>query len=194
MTNVEYGSIHSSDARTVQELILQDLEAGEFPYPKAIASPYSPKLVLRQAARLKGNPERYAGAYVDGKLSGFMKTSEWALDDELPFATEVEAQRIEELKNAGISTDPRRRLGIFGLMTSNRLETDLRTELTEALLDLSIDRALSLGSTAVNVIFHENDPVQAISRTRNFEFSGRMGEAAGASGIKQRLYTKLLDL
>lgn len=195
MSDIEFTPIEPTirTARAVQRLTLQDVRAGEFPHPEQLANPDNPRMVARQLQKLRAHPERYDGAFDGGVLQGYMKTAEWTLDDELPFANEVTRDRLHELRADGVHFDPARTLGIFGLVVSNRLERAAREETIHSFLDIAADKARALSLLSVKIVLHDHDPVQAVAREQGYEFTGRAGEAAGAPGLTQRLYRKPLD-
>ncbi len=196
MTNVEYRPIEPSlsHVRAVQRLTLQDVVMGDFPNPESIANPNSLKKLVRQYERLKSNPDNYLGAYIDGRVRGYLKTGPWNIADQLPFAYENELPVLNSLLEQGVTTAPKLKLGIFGLVVSNELNHDDADAITDRFLHMATDKALHLRQSAVNIVFHENDPVQPIAMEQGFRFTGRMGEAAGAPHLQQRLYSKPLDL
>jgi len=203
MSFVEFGPIRDeSDAYGVQRLALQDVRLGGFSNPTDIADPASPRLVARQRQRIQANPDNYTGAYVRGRLEGFMMTADWKIGDSAPYMT---AEEKEAIKNG----DPRMvfpdKLGIFGLVVDEDLHTDLQTEIADRFLHLATDRALHLGKTAIDVAFHDKDPIQPIALQQGFAFTGRLGESEVAFDLRrmlgrkrvldipQRLYEKPLD-
>ncbi|MGV9001727.1 MAG: hypothetical protein ACOH18_02110 [Candidatus Saccharimonadaceae bacterium] len=195
MSTIEYAPIERSifQARSVQSLVLQDLNVGEFPKAESIANPNSARLVMHQLKLLRKTPDNYLGAYIGGRLEAFIKTSDWRVADELPFATEDEREALNELSPSGELLTPRETLGIFGLVLSSDLYTGEYADIANRLLDTATDRALSLSRKAINITLHANDPVKRIAIAHGFEFTGREAEAAGAPGLVQRLYTKPLD-
>ncbi len=195
MNTIEYGPIEAGkNGKVVQQLVLQDVELGRFPNPTGIANPRSRGLVRTQNKKIRAAADNYVGAYVDDELEGFMKIAPWMLADQLPFAQESERDDLIELYEAGARLDPTLKLGIFGLVVSNRLDQEVQAKIAENLLDIATDRALQLGNHAVNIVFHQYDPMQPVALRDGFLFTGRAGEAAGAPGLQQRLYSKPLDL
>ena len=192
---IEYSPINPSikNARAVQRLTLQDVTLGEFSNPRSLANPNNPSLIYRQIKKLREHPERYEGSFIDNSLEGYMKTSEWALADELPFAGEQTAERIRELMDEEIVLDPARTLGIFGLVVSNKLEEQVQDEIIHSMLDFASDRARDLGQGSIKIVLHGQDPVLDIARQHGYQFTGRVGVVAGAPGLVQRLYRKPLD-
>ena len=195
MNTVEFGSIEASfhNARTVQRLTLQDVILGDFPEPKELANPNSLSKVYAQERKLREHPDRYAGAYIRNKLNAYIKTSEWSIADELPFANDQARMRLEELQAEGVKLDPSRTLGIFGLVVSDKLPVEQQGEIASGLLDLAADKGRLMSLQSIKIVLHDNDPVMSIARDHGYEFTGRVGEAAGASGLVQRLYRKPLD-
>lgn len=195
MDRIQYGEINPTlrNARTIQALTLQDVTMGDFPSPESIANPNSPKLVYRQYKKLQAYPDRYTGALLNGSLEGYMKLGAWNIADELPFASEQARGRLLELQESGQTRDPRLTLGIFGLVVSQKLEGPRQVAILEDLLHIATDRALEVEATGVNIVLHGNDPVTPVALDQGFAFTGRIGEAAGAPGLTQRLYRKPLD-
>ncbi len=195
MTSFEYSPIRrpTVDARAIQKLIRQDIEAGGFPDLDSIANPDSPYMVLRQRRKLIAAPQNYTAAYSHNDLQAFMKVGNWNIDDQIPFSNPSEVEALNALAGTGIIASPQDRLGIFGLVVANELPEGDQVEITEHLLDIATDRALHMGKTAVHIIFHENDIVTTVALGTGFEFTGRIGVASGAPGLQQRLYVKPLD-
>ncbi|HWT39934.1 MAG TPA: hypothetical protein VN081_01500 [Dongiaceae bacterium] len=197
MNGIEFGPIKPSlkNAKAVQRLTLQDVVLGGFPNPDALANPHNPQLVSRQYKKLRHAPDNYFGVYAKDGLVGYLKTAEWTIADELPFAKEQEREWLTEMQEAtGATTiDPNYELGIFGLVVSDRLAAGTQKDIAERFLDVAVDRGIHLGMTAVNAVFHDNDPVWLLAREHGWQFTGRTGEASGAPGITQRLYKKYLD-
>jgi len=197
MTSIEYGPIHQSDdARIIQALTLQDVEAGQFPNPKRIANPDNFFKVRAQKQRLRANGENYLGAYIDGRLEAYMKTGSWRIADQLPFSLFEEKELLEEQYAKGARELQPLKLGIFGLVVSNRLEAELQFDVADHLLDVATDRAFEAGRVAVNIVFHDHDPIEPVAFANGFVATNRVGGANGVHGvskISQRLFTKPLD-
>ena len=182
-----------SNARTIQCLTLQDVTVGGFEYPKNLANPNSLAYVLAQRRKLQRHPDRYTGSYIGRNLKGYMKTNEWQIADELPFANDTARSELQKLQEEGIRVDPNRALGIFGLVVSNELPYDEQLEIGGRFLDLATERAHDMGMQAIKIVFHDNDPLLKTAQDdHEFMFTGAIGEAVGAPGLTQRLYRKSL--
>lgn len=195
MSGFEFKPIPHTDARLVQKYTLQDVELGGFPDPKGIANPRNPILLLKQMRKLKNHPENYLGAYYNDTLKGYMKIADWRVRDEKKFATEAELEEIELLESLATDLTPQRKLGIFGLVVSNKVEPSTQTEIAKTFLDVATHRGEQVGAVAVNIIFHEHDPVREVAEEKGYVFTGRTGEADGAPGLIQDLHAKpILDI
>lgn len=190
MSQIEYRPLTALDARPTQELVLQDLTEGGFPNPSQTANPWNPFLLLRQIKRIKENPQNYLGAEEDGSLVGITKIGPWNIRDEKPFATPEELAVLQALEAEGNVLTPERKIGVFALVASNRLEEPAKLEIASSFLSWADERAIDLGATAINIPFHNHDYVREVAEQQGYVFTGRTGEADGAEGVEQKLFVK----
>ena len=191
MNDIEYKTLSPWNARGVQTLALQDLKLGNFPNAESIADPNNPLLVLKGFSTIKSQPGNYTGAFVEKRLSGYMKTGIWDIAHEIDFATHEEKQILQKMHEAG-ELMPEQKLAIYGLVVSNTLRKPQQAEMTNCLLDVATDKGLNLGMAAINIVIHNNDPVRRIAVNHGFEFTGRKGVVGEVKGLDQLLYSKAL--
>lgn len=192
MSDIEYGPIKGiNNAIRTQLLTLQDVKAGKFENPLSIANPLNPRMVGRQIERLNAHPENYVGGYINGRLDGYLKTGIWTVGYEKDFATQEELELLEDMNNG----DPTQelKLAIYGLVTNKRLDSSIRDEMTGEFLYIAKQRAIYMGATAINSIFHTFDPAREIAEQYGFEFTGRRGRATNVESVVQDLFTQPLN-
>ena len=180
-----------ANATAILLLTLQDLLAGGFLNPLEKADPSNLKMVAAQLQKMRDHPERYSGFFRDGKLVAYMKQNDWTIHDELPFAKWYDVLDLMLVKL--LRMDPYTGMwGVFGLVASDELnEIDRRFVLT-TLLESSFGKRSSGKERIDNIILHKNDPLIAIVPDYGFIPFGRSAEAAGAKGLKQRRYIRII--
>lgn len=180
---------NETSARAIQFLTLQDIVAGGFENPTHLADPDDPVKVSRQLARLSQFPEQYS-AYnnEEGILIAYMRSNEWFVGDEAPFIAGLSRRALllaSRLRGASLRPEE---YGVFGLVASNSLGPNEHYKILHNLLSLSIEKAASQSTAAVNIVLHDRDPVVPVARDLGFRPSGASGVAAGAPGLVQRRY------
>lgn len=183
------------NAFSMQLLTLHDAQAAGFEDPSAIANPGDSEAIRRQLERLEAHPEQYAG-YIgeDGVLVGYAKTAEWLTGDEAPFVEGLVARQALRARGRlhGGSLDPQAH-GIFGLVVDAHLGEEAKRDMTHELLLNSVDRARARGAAVVNIVLSRNDTLLVpMARGIGFNPRGRANEAAGAPGLRQRRYQRLV--
>ena len=146
---------------------------------------------MRQRNLLKRNPA-YKGAFLDNWLAGYIRTAEWTIEDELPFASEVAGARLRALQDGGMTIDPLLELGVSALVVSNRLDEDVQYDIAEHFLEKAIDSASALGYRAVNIVMTDHDPILEAVQDSGFQPTGGIANYSGSVMIR-RLYTIPLD-
>ena len=185
-----------ANARAIQALTLQDLRAGGFKNPTNLADPDDPDLVWEQRVKLRRFPERYSGYRMNetGFYVACDKTNEWFSDDEEPFADENIFAQMSLLRARmfrGGSLKPKA-YGVFSLVASDKLPSEEKYKILTDLLVRSIGRAAAESASVVNIVLHNNDPVTSVATDLGFIPVGRRGEAAGAPGLIQQRYQRLV--
>lgn len=185
---------NEEDARAIQALTLQDVIAGDFKNQSELADPNDQTKVKLQLNKLSQFPERYA-AYKNenGVLIAYIKSNEWLADDEAPFVANSFARKALLLtsKLRSGSLQPKE-YGVFGLVGSNSLSGQERDTILHNLLQHSIWKAAAQSAFAINIVFHDNDPVTQIALDLGFNPAGAKGEAAGAPGLIQQRYRQII--
>jgi len=179
-----------ANARSLQELTLQDVLAGDFSNPTNLADPDNPDMVSTQQNKLRQFPEKYA-AYTDqyGTIVAYMKSAEWLAGDEAPFVKNVFARHLIKMRasSRGGSLTPTE-YGVFGLVGSDALANQERHAVLHDLLQRSLGKAALISATAVNIVLHDHDPATPVALGLGFRSTGDIGEASGAPGLKQPRY------
>lgn len=180
------------NAKSIVLLTLQDLVAGAFKDPLALANPSNPAMVAAQQKRLRNHPERYSGFAFDGSLVAYMKQNHWTTYDELPFAPWSDI--IDLLLQRAFRMDPHTGMwGVFGLVASDTLSKSDRDMVLTTLLESSFGKRPSGKERIVNIVLHKNDPLLEIVPCYGFVPYGRLGQASGAPGAKQRRFRRLIS-
>lgn len=182
-----------ANAVAIQRLTLQDVTVGGFKNPKSIADPDDEAFLSSQLDKLEQHPERYSGFTLDHELVAYMKIGEWTIVDEAPFATGLRAAwlRIKRWLRLNPKTG---QLGIFGLVVSDELNDATRRLALVGLLSEACrtHRDVAPGMKFVNIVLHDNDPLQEIARAQSFVPRGKRGEAVGAPGKLQQRFIRRL--
>jgi hypothetical protein len=159
-------------ARDVKILTLQDVEAGKFRNPRAIADPSNPEEVRDQRLKMLRHPWRYSGYVYDGRVVAYLVENWWIDSDK-------ESRETGELGGLW---------GITGLVASDRLRNDVRERILTDLLRRAVLRARKINARTVVVFIHDYDPLLNIARNYGFVAVGEKAEVSGAPGLKQQRY------
>lgn len=181
-------------AQALQALTLQDVLAGGFENPTALADPDDPRKVATQLERLEQFPERYSGyRQENGLIVAYMKAAEWLVGDEVPFVDNTFAREAFKLSSRlrGGSLRPKA-YGVFGLVSDEALSDEIRRDMHAELLTQSIGRATVESARVVNIVLHDADPVRPVADELGFEPVGPRREAAGAPGLEQQRFQRQL--
>jgi hypothetical protein len=177
------------NAKAIVVLVRQDAKAGNMKELYESADLDNPSVVSVQHYKLHSHPERYSGYTKDGQLVAFIKQHRWTTDDELPFATGSRkiALIIRKMLRLYSETD---QWFVSGLVVSDKLEPYERNPLLKELLRKSFVDSDNGKNMDVNIILHDSDPLLDIAPKLGFEEIGKRAEAAGAPGVKQRLFRR----
>lgn len=177
------------NAKAIQKLTLQDVEAGGFENPLELADPFNTDKVISQRQKLRDHPERYSGYVRDGRLVAYIKQNDWTITDELPFASRSRAVAIRA--SLGLHMSPSTgQWGVFGLVASNDLNDEEREMVLRELLRSSFVDPRTSEPRTVNIAIHERDPLFKIAVRLGFKAVGEIAEAAGAPGLMQQRYQR----
>lgn len=178
------------NAEAIQRLTLQDVIAGGFRNPRELADPDNPELVTRQQSRLNNHPERYSGYTRNGELVAYMKQNEWTLPDELPFSGIVHRVALKLRKELNLDMGSwTGEWGVFGLVAADSLAAWESNQLLLNLLRRTYFDAKGQPQV-VNIVLHDNDPLNGHIRREGFVVKGKPGQAAGAPGLEQLRYRR----
>lgn len=184
-----------ANARAIQALTLQDVRAGGFNNPTNLADPNDPDLVWEQQVKLRRFPKRYSGYRNEhGLYVAYDKANEWLSDDEKPFADEnifAQMSLMRARMIRGGSLKPKA-YGVFGLVASDTLPSEEKYKILSDLLVRSIGQAAAESAFVVNIVLNNRDPVTSVATDLGFIPVGRRGEAAGAPGLIQQRYQRLV--
>ncbi|MEO6109895.1 MAG: hypothetical protein ABIP50_02715 [Candidatus Saccharimonadales bacterium] len=198
MTDFEIGRIEPTEhnAKLIQYMSLVDMQMGGHPDALKEANPNNADKVKAQADKLDQHPERYAGAFADDELVGFIKYDDWRVDLDMPFTHGTE--RIDSLIRRYVRHDYSVKgnpLGIMGLVSDPRIvdrypevaESDI-DEMLGQLTDQAVDAAHSgRYPREIRVPHHYNDPARRATASRRFETTG---QSAVVFGMKQELFSR----
>lgn len=180
------------NAKTVVLLTLQDLVMGGFNDPLSLANPSNPVMITAQQKKLHDHPERYSGFIRDGNLVAYMKQNDWTTYDEFPFAPWSDV--LDLLLQRVFRMDPYTGMwGVFGLVASDTLSKSDRDMVLTTLLESSFGTRPSGKERIDNIVLHKNDPLLEIVPRYGFVPYGRLGQASGAPGAKQRRFRRLIS-
>lgn len=179
-----------NSARSVQELLLQDLLAADSPHPEEQANPRAHHMVRDQLDRMRAQPERYSGYMSNGRLVALLIHGNWLIEDELPFAVGVRAINLRTRQI--LRRDPHTgQWGISSLIASIALNDAVRQAMLTNLLTYGMHDKEGRPRTT-NIVLHSSSPLQKIIPGYGFRLTGKPGEVAGVPGVQHRLYRRLV--
>jgi len=181
MKTFEYKPLSPWDVRGVQRLAQQDLELARVPDASDIANPNSVSHLVKGFMAMKAYQGEYIGASSKNHLEGYLKIGEWGEADDREYSPLKLNEPIGQLE-----------MGIFGLVVSSQLEKMYQVDIACNLLDMATDRGRELGASAINIVFHQHDPIRRLAVNHGYEFTGRTGEVGKVPGIVQSLYSMQL--
>lgn len=177
------------NAREMKRLTLQDVLVGGFPKPLELADPTDDQQVRDQRQKLLDHPERYSGYAQNGKLVAYMKQNTWFVDDATPFAMGWREFVLKAFGAIGFNPSTGQ-WAVFGLVASEELGRSVQEEVLVDLLRRSFNDPRSGRARTVNIVLHKNDPLLSVMKSLDFLPKGKLGEAAGAPGLKQRRFQR----